>query len=247
MATAAFTIFLIDDDTCVLKALTRLLQAAGYRTKAYSSSETFLHEHDASISGCAVLDLSMPVLNGLDAQQALMRQGADRPIIFLTGQGSIEMSVLAMRAGAVDVLVKPVNRSELLQAIKCSEERDKINRHAAAERRVIHELHEKLTRREREVLRHVIAGTINKQIAIALGVGEKTIKVHRGRIMKKMRARSMAALVRMTEKISLQPSRFENSLALRQPQKMGQRRRYRNLTVTVSEFPHFAHTKVRRS
>jgi len=115
---ADFTIFLIDDNPRVLKAFTRLFKSAGYKTKAYSSSQTFLDEHDASISGCAVLDLSLPGLNGLDVQQALTRQGVDRPIIFFTGRGTVRATVQAMKAGAIDVLLRPIDRRELLQAVK---------------------------------------------------------------------------------------------------------------------------------
>jgi RNA polymerase sigma factor (sigma-70 family) len=210
MPPADFTVFLIDDDPCVLRVLKRLLQTAGYKTQAYSSSKTFLDEHDAFIPGCAVLDLYMPGLSGLEVQQTLTRQGVDRPIIFLSGRGTIRTTALAMRAGAIDVLLMPVNRSELLQAIKRAEERDRIKRRLDAERQAILELIEELTPREREVLAHVIAGLRNKQIAATLGTVEKTIKVHRGRIMKKMEVRSVVELVRMTEKISLQPYQIVN-------------------------------------
>lgn len=128
MLMADFTIFLIDDDSRVLKALTRLLQNSGYRTKAYYSSEIFLGEHDASIPGCAVLDLSMSGLSGLDVQQALTLQGVDRPIIFLAGRGTIRATIQAMKAGAVDVLLKPIDRRELLQAVKRAREEDKMRR-----------------------------------------------------------------------------------------------------------------------
>jgi Response regulator len=123
-----FTVFLLDDDPAVLKAVGRLLQAAGYTTKTYCSAEAFLSEHDASTPGCAVLDLSMPGLNGLDVQETLVRQGVERPVIFLTGHGTIPMSVLAMRAGAIDFLTKPVGNSELMSAIKSAEDRDRTQR-----------------------------------------------------------------------------------------------------------------------
>jgi RNA polymerase sigma factor (sigma-70 family) len=210
MPAADFTVFLIDDDPCVLRVLKRHFQSAGYKIKTYSSCEAFLDEHDASMPGCVVLNLSMPDLNGLAVQQALTRQGADRPVIFFAGHVTIEAAILAMKGGAIDVLLKPVNRSKLLQTIKCAEERDKINRRVDAERQTIHELLEELTPREREVLAYVIAGNLNKQIAAALGTVEKTIKVHRSRIMTKMEVRSVAQLVRMTEKISLQPYQIVN-------------------------------------
>jgi FixJ family two-component response regulator len=210
MSTTDFSVFLIDDDAGVLKALTRLLQTAGYKTRSFSSSVEFLQEHDPSVPGCVVLDLAMPGLDGLELQQALARQSADRPIIFLTGHGSVPMSVIAMRAGAVDFLLKPVKRCDLLLAVTRAAERDKMTRCAHTERRTIRELLETLTPREREVLTHVIAGSLNKQIAAGLGTVEKTIKVHRSRMMAKMGVRTVAELVRLTEKVSLQPGRLAN-------------------------------------
>ena len=198
-----FTVFLLDDDPAVLKAVGRLLQAAGYTTKTYCSAEAFLSEHDASTPGCAVLDLSMPGLNGLDVQEALMRQGVERPVIFLTGHGTIPMSVLAMRAGAIDFLTKPVGNSELMSAIKSAEDRDRIQRPIETQRKVILQKMAKLTRREKEVLALVVTGQQNKTIGYKLGICEKTIKVHRSRVHEKMGVRSLAELVRMTVGIAL--------------------------------------------
>jgi FixJ family two-component response regulator len=195
-----FTIFLIDDDPAVLKSLDRLLQAAGYETKAYLSAEAFLSEHDPSTPGCAVLDLALPHLNGLHVQQALTRQGNNRPVIFLTGQASVQESVEAMKAGATDFLTKPVDKSELLRAIKFAEERDKTQRHHDARHNMIVERMAKLTPREREALKLVTEGLLNKQVAGLMGVTEKTIKVHRSRVFQKMGARNLAELVRMTAK-----------------------------------------------
>jgi FixJ family two-component response regulator len=197
-----FTVFLLDDDPAVLKAVGRLLQAAGYTTKTYCSAEAFLSEHDASTPGCAVLDLSMPGLNGLDVQEALMRQGVERPVIFLTGHGTIPMSVLAMRAGAIDFLTKPVGNSELMSAIKSAEDRDRIQRPIETQRKVVLQKMAKLTRREKEVLALVVTGQQNKTIGYKLGICEKTIKVHRSRVHEKMGVRSLAELVRMTVGIS---------------------------------------------
>jgi FixJ family two-component response regulator len=198
MAASEFTVFLIDDDPGVLRSLDRLLQAAGYETKPYQSAEAFLNEHDASIPGCAVLDHAMPGLSGLDLQEALARQGIHRPVIFLTGQGTIPESVKAMRAGAVDYLTKPVDNVELLSAIRLAEERDKTRRAADARNAIVRQRLAKLTRRERETLKLVTEGLLNKQIAGVMGVTEKTIKVHRMRVFKKMGARNLAELVRMT-------------------------------------------------
>jgi FixJ family two-component response regulator len=197
-----FTVFLVDDDPAVLTALSRLLQAAGYATKTYCSAEAFLSEHDALTPGCAVLDLSMPGLNGLDVQETLVRQGVERPVIFLTGHGTIPESVLAMRAGAIDFLTKPVGNSELMSAIKSAEDRDRTQRPIETQRKIVLQKMAKLTRREKEVLALVVTGQQNKAIGYKLGVREKTIKVHRSRVHQKMGVRSLAELVRMTVGIS---------------------------------------------
>jgi FixJ family two-component response regulator len=201
--TLDFTVFLLDDDAAVLKAVGRLLQAAGYRTKTYCSAEAFLSEQDASTPGCLVLDLAMPGLNGLAVQEALALQGIDRPIIFLTGQGTIPESVQAMRAGAVDFLTKPIDQPELLTAIRSAEERDKTQRDGEARHKIVRQKVAKLTRRERQVLALVVTGQQNKWIAYELGVREKTIKVHRSRVHEKMGVKSLAELVRMTIGIPL--------------------------------------------
>jgi FixJ family two-component response regulator len=189
-----FTIFPIDDDPRMLKALVTLLQTEGYRTKPYSSSAKFLDDHDRSIPGCVVLELSM---RGLDFQQTLVHHEVERPIIFLSSNGSVAESVQAMKAGAIDVLpMKPIHRSELFEAIKRAKERDSAN----AESRAIRALLQNLTRREKDVLNHLVAGRINKETAFILGIREKTIKLHRGRVMKKLGVRHVAQLVRMTDR-----------------------------------------------
>jgi FixJ family two-component response regulator len=193
-----FTIFLVDENTAVLKALRRLLQTAGYETKEYCSAEMFLSEHDASIPGCILMDSVMPGLNGLDVQEILNRKGIDRPIIFLTGKATIPDSVQAMKAGAVDFLTKPVDRSKLLNAIKSAEERDTTQRHITERRNGVLEKIGKLTRREREVLALVVAGELNKNIGVRLGIHINTVKVFRGRVFKKLEAKTLAELVRMT-------------------------------------------------
>ena len=189
-----FTIFPIDDDPRMLKALVTLLQTEGYRTKPYSSSTKFLDDHDRSLPGCVVLELSR---RGLDFQQTLAHHEVERPIIFLSSNGSVAESVQAMKAGAIDVLpMKPINPSELFEAIKRAKERDSAN----AESRAIRALLQNLTRREKDVLNHLVAGRINKETAFILGIREKTIKLHRGRLMKKLGVRHVAQLVRMTDR-----------------------------------------------
>jgi len=203
MTEAAFTVFLVDDDAGVLKALSRLLRARGYETKAFSSPQAFLAGHDASIPGCAVFDVSMPGLDGLQLQQALSAGGSQRPVIFLTGKGDIPTSVRAMQAGAVDFLTKPVNDADLLAAIARAGKLDAGARRASAELDQINARFAILTPRERQVMTHVIAGRLNKQIAGDLGTVEKTIKVHRGRMMEKLGVRSVADLVRLAEKAGI--------------------------------------------
>lgn len=206
MSNADFEIYLVDDDPSVLKAISRLLRTAGYKTRAFSSPESFLANHDPSAPGCAVFDLVMPDVDGLKLQKQLMAQSADRAIIFLTGNGSVSDSVHAMKAGAVDFLLKPVKGSDLLHAVERAVCKDMTMRKAQDDEKRILAHVELLTRREREVLTHVIAGRLNKQIAFDLGTVEKTIKVHRGRMMAKMGVRTVAELVRMTEHIGLQPA-----------------------------------------
>jgi FixJ family two-component response regulator len=198
-----FTVFLVDDDAGVLKALTRLLRVKGYEVWSYDSPHEFLAHHDPEVPGCAVFDMAMPGLDGLGLQQALTAGGSARPIIFLTGKGDIPTSVRAMRAGAVDFLTKPVSDQCLLDAIERAEEMDGTSRRAQAERSAIQARITTLTPREREVLTHVVAGRLNKQIAGDLGTVEKTIKVHRGRVMEKLGVRTVADLVRMAERAGI--------------------------------------------
>jgi FixJ family two-component response regulator len=198
-----FTVFLVDDDAGVLTALSRLLRARGYDARSYLSPQEFLAHHDPTVPGCAVLDVSMPGLDGLELQQALTAAGSFRPVIFLTGRGDIPTSVRAMQAGAIDFLTKPVSDEHLLGAIARAEERDTTSRQTRAELASIEAKIATLTPREREVLRHVVAGRLNKQIAGDLGTVEKTIKVHRGRMMEKLGVRTVADLVRLAEKAGI--------------------------------------------
>jgi FixJ family two-component response regulator len=206
MRNTDFEVFLVDDDPGVLKALARLLRTAGYKTKSFSSSGAFLEQHDPAVPGCAVLDVAMPGFNGLALQEKLAKNGVNLPIIFLTGHGDVPMSVRAMQAGAVDFLLKPLKGSELLKAVGRAVDRDEACRQATEGRNDILARLDMLTRREREVLSHVIGGRLNKQIAADLGTVEKTIKVHRSRMMAKMGIRTVAELVRLTERIGLQPA-----------------------------------------
>ena len=199
-----FTVFVVDDDPGVVKALARLLRANGYAVQTFTSPQEFLGKHNPSIPGCALLDVSMPGIDGLELQRALVAsKDTCRPIIFLTGKGDIPTSVRAMKAGAVDFLTKPANDVEILAAIARAADQDSRARRDFTELEVIKRKIATLTPREREVLRHVVAGRLNKQIAGDLGTVEKTVKVHRGRMMEKMGVRSVADLVRLAEKVGL--------------------------------------------
>jgi FixJ family two-component response regulator len=205
MSDGDFTVFIVDDDPGVLRALARLVGAASYRARTFASPEAFLSQHDPAEPGCAVFDVAMPDVDGLELQQLLFDSGIDRPIIFVTGQGDIPTSVRAMRAGAVDFLTKPVSGEALLAAVARAQELDAQARRDRNETASIEARLATLTPREREVLTHVVAGRLNKQIAGDLGTVEKTIKVHRGRMMSKLGVRTVQDLVRLAERAGIRP------------------------------------------
>jgi RNA polymerase sigma factor (sigma-70 family) len=198
------TVFLIDDDASVRRALTRLIKSAGYQVQAFGSAREFLDQNvTADDPACLVLDVRMPGLNGLDLQRELQRRNTNLPIIFVTGHGDIPMSVKAMKAGAVDFLPKPVNDADLLNAVEQALARAT---RQGSEREQLEEIRQRLetlTPREREVLEHVVSGQLNKQIASDLGTVEKTVKVHRARVMEKMGVQSLAELVRIAERAGI--------------------------------------------
>jgi len=193
----------VDDDSAVLKSLARLLRSARLNVMAFGSPQEFLERHDHRAPGCLVLDLAMPGLNGLELQAALTVKGSAIPIIFLTGHGNIPASVQAMKRGALDFLTKPVNDDDLLKAVQVAIEKDRIARIARAELEDIQARLDSLTPREREVLTHVVSGQLNKQTAADLGTVEKTIKVHRARVMEKMKVHSVAELVHLAERAGI--------------------------------------------
>jgi FixJ family two-component response regulator len=197
------TVFIVDDDPAVLKSLSRLLRSAGLTVAAFSSPRAFLARHVPESPGCLVLDVAMPELNGLELQQALISSGHELAIVFLTGHGDIPMSVKAMKSGAMDFLTKPVNDDDLLAAVHVAIERDRAQRKERAEVAEILKLLATLTPREREVLDHLLTGQLNKQIASDLGTAEKTIKVHRARVMEKMKVQSIAELVHLAERAAI--------------------------------------------
>lgn len=195
------TIFIVDDDASVLRSLGRLLGAAGHATKPFASPAEFLAQLPGDIPGCAVLDLSMPGLNGLELQQAMERNDCHLPVIFISGHRDVPASVKAMKAGAVDFLLKPYDEEQLLKAVSQALAKDAAARAARAEAKALQARHAALTPREREVCALVSQGLLNKQIADQLGTSEKTIKVHRGRVVQKLGVSSVAELVRLVDRL----------------------------------------------
>ena len=194
------TVCVVDDDPDVLKAIGRLLQSVGFDVATFSSPQQFLDGWDRSAPGCLVLDLALPGLTGLELQRVLEQQAILLPIVFLTGRGDIAKSVQAMKLGAADFLTKPVDDAELIAAIREALARDQAQRHANVEREHVAKCLATLTERERQVLEQIVAGRLNKQIAAELGTVEKTIKFHRGNLMRKMGVRVVADLVKLAER-----------------------------------------------
>jgi len=200
---AAGTVFVVDDDASVRKSLTRLLEAAGYSVGAFASAREFLEAARTPAPCCLVLDVRMPGTTGLDLQKTLAQAVHRIPIVFVTGHGDIPTSVRAMKAGAIDFLTKPYAAKDLLDAIRRGLDKDTRELGREARTQSIHARVEKLTPRERQVFALVVTGMLNKQIAAQLGVVEKTVKVHRARVMEKMRAGSVAELVRLADDVGV--------------------------------------------
>jgi FixJ family two-component response regulator len=199
------TICLVDDDARVLKAQARLLREHGFSTALFQSAEAFLEQYDASLPGCIVLDINMPGLDGLELQRRLGELGATTPVVFVTGTGDIPMSVRAIKAGAIDFLTKPVAGATLLAAVRAGVAQDARNRQALAEGEALRQRFASLSAREREVLSRLVAGKLNKQIAGELGITEATVKFHRARLMKRMRASTVAELMHLAARLQLPP------------------------------------------
>jgi FixJ family two-component response regulator len=191
------SVTVVDDDPMVLRSLDRLLQSAGFDVQVFSSPQDFLETRAADASGCIVMDLSMPGLSGLELQQTLYGTRDTRPVVFISGHGNVPQSVQAMKAGAIDFLTKPIDAAKLLGAVRIALDKDSAARDQRSERAAITARLATLTPREREVLSGVVDGKLNKQIAAELGTAEKTIKVHRARMMRKMLVDSVAQLVRI--------------------------------------------------
>lgn len=202
MSEAETTVFVVEDDPSYRRAIERLIRSVGHSVVAFGSAPEFLHSTRPDDPACLVLDVRLPGLSGLDLQRELADRHIHIPIIFITGHGDIPMTVQAMRAGAVEFLTKPFRDQELLDAIRLALERDRATRTQRVEMIELRHRVEQLTPRERTVMHLVVQGRLNKQIATDLGTTEKTIKVHRGRVMQKMQASSVADLVRMAAKLA---------------------------------------------
>jgi len=198
---------IVDDDPSVRRGLQRLIRSAGWKAEPFTSAQEFLERCQTDAPSCLVLDLQLPGLNGLDLQKRLAEAGLEIPIVFLTGHGNIPASVQAMKAGAVEFLTKPIDEQDLFRAIQEAIERDQQIRQQHAGIRELRDRYETLTAREQEVMQHVISGMLNKQIAAELSITEDTVKFHRGHLMRKMRADSLADLVRMAENLGIRPDK----------------------------------------
>ena len=203
MREAESIVFIIDDDQLYRASTERLVRSVGFSVQSFQSAGDFLNSQRPNVPCCLILDVRLPGLSGLDLQRELAEAGVQLPIIFVTGHGDIPMSVQAMKAGAVEFLTKPFRDQTLLDAIRQAIERDRVARHQRARNADLRRRYESLGPREREVFKCIVSGMLNKQIADELGASERTIKFHRGHIMRKMHVRSLAELARIAEALGI--------------------------------------------
>jgi len=196
-------VFIVDDDASVREALGRLVRSAGLRVEAFASAEEFLNRARTDSPSCLVLDVQLPDLSGLDLQRRMVDANNEMPIVFITGHGDIPTTVRAMKAGAIEFLTKPLVEGDVLESIRQAIARDRVVRHHNAETAYLRARRASLTPREEEIMEWVVSGLLNKQIAGELGISEETVKVHRGHVMRKMGADSLADLVRMSERLGM--------------------------------------------
>jgi FixJ family two-component response regulator len=201
--TESATVFIVDDDPAVLRGLKRLLSAEGFEVQTHVSAASLLNNYEGSMAGCFIIDLTLPDMNGLELTRKLAELATEPAVVFLTGTGDIHTSVQAMKEGAIDFLTKPVEIEDLIPAVKAAIKKDQKSREEHADLKILEERYETLSQREKEVFEHVVQGNPNKIIARDLGVVEKTIKVHRARVIRKMAALSLAELVRMSERLRI--------------------------------------------
>jgi len=199
-------VFVVDDDISMRESLELLIRCEGWRPQTFASAQEFLDHPRALVSSCLVLDVSLPGLNGLDLQKRVAVERTDMPIIFITGYGDVPMSVQAMKAGAVEFLTKPFNDDVLLSAIRAALERSRVALSREAEMRVLRDRYASLSQRERQVMALVVSGLLNKQVGGELGISEITVKAHRGKVMQKMKADSLADLVKMAARLLPEPA-----------------------------------------